>query len=1264
MHFSVCRSRPGDPGSFASGDGSGTGGVGSGSHLSGSPSGVQTGGTNLAKQGAKASAPDSLADPAAPAKGDGIDKGRNKGTNNSNPDPINDRNHADPEAPAEGDSKNDNISDINQPDQASPIRTRRGTRRAYSEGNGEDEPGKVTTAPAGEITNPEKSSTSRVVDTDPDCCTNKPRTSRTINTGPDCCSDVPAAEQRMSQSPSHSASGRTRRLNLAMPTTDEGMSGYVCEECRRVFPSKAGKQLHRKRAHPEAYNSSLPEPSGRGRFTDEIIADIVTACLEWPGRAACGLGVGQYVSRKYPAYTADQINQLRKRPKYREAELRMRRGAEASVSNARERSSTTRLPGQAPHVAGGRGEDREDGSSPPERSNPETEEVPVRAARPGRLAAAESRAWDYYEAVCDGGDISALYGDLLEYLGTDSNRGGRGARSSRGNHRRQHPVPNPEATTAARSQKPANRQQRKRARYALHQRLYNKNPSSLMAELRQPGVPKGVDLPDTDEISRVYGERFGSESPTDDHEVQVADGNNGAVDLSPFSEDEVRVVLKCLGATSASGPDGVTVPMVISWGVNVVRPIVNSFLWRGEIPEQLRLNRTTLIPKKVKPEGISDYRPITIGQMLNRIYAKLLTKRLTASVKLSPRQKAFVPMDGCSEHVFVVDEALEQCRKQRRECNLVFLDLAKAFDTVSHNSIQRALVRFGVGPRFAGIVKDLYRDISTVIRGKQGPTDAIVMARGVKQGCPLSPILFNMVMDELMDKLGTKHELKPGEDLVGFNVLAFADDLVIASGTVHGMNWLLTRVRDFFLDRSMMVNAGKSHTIRLAQATGTRTVKVIEGTTFSYGDEPIPNRKISETVKYLGLALSPMGLTDFSVKKAVQDLKLIRRAALKPEQKLGMIRRMLLPTQMHVLRLSRRILLREVGRLDREVRKVAREILHMPPGTPTAFFYMKSSDGGLALPEVSHTIGLTRLQRLVRLKASGDSLVASYARVSANLEREMRYWKESLSIEDTSLTEIKRKKVARPGQMAKEYRATPVGRLFDSGAARTGHPWLTKPKTLRGGEFVAATKMVSENLPVRTNATRGRRDARKECRRCHGTAETQLHVLNECRTTKDAQIRRHNWVCGSIRNRMMTAPLNTPVRVLTEHRVLVNGEEFRPDLVIVHGHKATVVDVAVCYDNRADRLRGRYRDKVKKYEVLKERLREQLNERRIGVPGGQQVVTEVNVDAVVLGSRGLLLPETCGRPLTRLGIGEEWYQRRLQEGVIRGSVMVWRAFTC
>ena len=220
--------------------------------------------------------------------------------------------------------------------------------------------------------------------------------------------------------------------------------------------------------------------------------------------------------------------------------------------------------------------------------------------------------------------------------------------------------------------------------------------------------------------------------------------------------------------------------------------------------------------------------------------------------------------------------------------------------------------------------------------------------------------------------------------------------------------------------------------------------------------------------------------------------------------------------------------------------------------------------------------------------------------------------------------------------------------------------WSSVTDTSRGGEYVTAAKMVSENLPTRMNVTRGRGQGRRECRRwCRGPAETQMHALNECRKTRDAQIRRHNWVCKEICEQVLAG--DPTATVLSEHRVTVNGEEYRPDLVIVRGCQATVADVAVCYDNRGDRLRARYHEKLRKYEVLRDSLRAKLSDGQVITP--QRVISDVAVDSFVIGTRGLMLPETCRRPLERLGIKGDNFMRRVQEGVIRGSVMVWRTFT-
>ena len=165
-------------------------------------------------------------------------------------------------------------------------------------------------------------------------------------------------------------------------------------------------------------------------------------------------------------------------------------------------------------------------------------------------------------------------------------------------------------------------------------------------------------------------------------------------------------------------------------------------------------------------------------------------------------------------------------------------------------------------------------------------------------------------------------------------------------------------------------------------------------------------------------------------------------------------------------------------------------------------------------------MGYSRLKRLVRLKASGDRLVASYARVFISLERELRHWVGALGVEDTSLANITRASKNRHGDRAKTCRSTKVGRLLDAGGSSVGHPWLA---VAQGRRLCDSGKKVSENLPTRINVTSSRGEGRREFRRCRGTAETQLHALSGCRATRDAQIRRHNWVCNLVRERAMTA---------------------------------------------------------------------------------------------------------------------------------------------
>ncbi|NXI48621.1 PO21 protein, partial [Galbula dea] len=110
----------------------------------------------------------------------------------------------------------------------------------------------------------------------------------------------------------------------------------------------------------------------------------------------------------------------------------------------------------------------------------------------------------------------------------------------------------------------------------------------------------------------------------------------------------------------------------------------------------------------------------------------------------------------------------------------------KAFDTVSHQHILMGLKQRGVDPHIISLINNMYENIYTTISTKEGETEPIKMQVGVKQGDPMSPLLFNLALDPLLCKLEEcGYGLKQGKNTI--TAMAFADDLVLLSDSWEGM---------------------------------------------------------------------------------------------------------------------------------------------------------------------------------------------------------------------------------------------------------------------------------------------------------------------------------------------------------------------------------------------------------------------------------------------------------------------------------------------
>ena len=330
-----------------------------------------------------------------------------------------------------------------------------------------------------------------------------------------------------------------------------------------------------------------------------------------------------------------------------------------------------------------------------------------------------------------------------------------------------------------------NRNTRKARIYQFTQKAYDQNKKATIHKIINGNFNlnnREQVYPNIKDIEKTYVERLEQGNQIDETEADYP----GTIDsdvYGRFTEDEVNKVIRELKRTTAAGTDGIRTPDVRKVPAGHITAIMN-YWWA--IPEKSEECRTTLLPKKDEElEEVGNWRPITVGNLFMRIYAKLWDKRLRSNIKLDERQKGFVPVNGCYENVKILQQMIKRSRNSRREYNLVFIDLAKAFNTVSHKSIEKGLRRKGIPDQVINTIQQMYERATTT-----------VSVGGVKQGWPHSPLLFNLIIDKLIEDL---EKIKVGIEIGGDRIccMAFADDLVLISEERIHMQMLLEESKRF-----------------------------------------------------------------------------------------------------------------------------------------------------------------------------------------------------------------------------------------------------------------------------------------------------------------------------------------------------------------------------------------------------------------------------------------------------------------------------------
>ncbi|GKD03186.1 RNA-directed DNA polymerase, eukaryota [Tanacetum coccineum] len=292
------------------------------------------------------------------------------------------------------------------------------------------------------------------------------------------------------------------------------------------------------------------------------------------------------------------------------------------------------------------------------------------------------------------------------------------------------------------------------------------------------------------------------------------------LELEVSKEEVKRAVWDC-GTDKSPGPDGFTFGFYRRfWKVieNDVFEAVKHFFTHGDIPNGCNSSFISLIPKIPDANVVKDFRPISLIGSLYKIIAKILANRLVVVLGdiVNEVQSAFIADRQILDGPFILNEVLQWCKSKKNQSLIFKVDFEKAYDSVRWDFLDDVLKKFGFGDKWCNWIQSCLRSSrgSIIINGS--PTEEFQFHKGLKQGDPLSPFLFILIMESLhlsfqrVVDAGMFKGITLSSSLI-LSHMFYADDAVFVGQWCDGNINTLVHVLDCFFHASgLRINMSKS----------------------------------------------------------------------------------------------------------------------------------------------------------------------------------------------------------------------------------------------------------------------------------------------------------------------------------------------------------------------------------------------------------------------------------------------------------------------
>ena len=343
-----------------------------------------------------------------------------------------------------------------------------------------------------------------------------------------------------------------------------------------------------------------------------------------------------------------------------------------------------------------------------------------------------------------------------------------------------------------------------------------------------------------------------------------------------FTRQDVKRVMQSIPNDKSPGMDGFnSFFFKHCWDIvgEEVADAVLDFFSTGKLLKSINVTSLTLIPKVKSPTHVSDFRPISCCSVIYKCITKLLCEKIKLVLPglISQNQGAFVAQRSILHNVLLCQDIVKMYKpRQKQKCCLMKIDIQKAYDTVNWAFIKEILLKLGFPSRFVKLIMVCVESPTFSLMINGSPTGFFNSKRGIRQGDPMSPLLFILCMEyfsRIMTFIGKlpRFQFHPRCKSMALNHLAFVDDVILfCKGDFQSIQLMLQGIHLFAATSGLKANPQKSdfYSCGLSELENRR---IMESSGFKHGRLPF---------RYLGVPISTTKLNVAECEKLIEKMVL------------------------------------------------------------------------------------------------------------------------------------------------------------------------------------------------------------------------------------------------------------------------------------------------------------------------------------------------------------------------------------------------------